>query len=114
VWSYAALPLRAELSYRHATVDGMPPRKKRSISLPPDLDALIADAAATAGMTYSSWIADTARREFTIHAGLAAVQQYEHDHGAFTAEELADAEAWAEQAASRGRQSGADGQRRSA
>jgi hypothetical protein len=32
-------------------------RKKRSISLPPDLDTEIADAAAQAGMTYSAWLA---------------------------------------------------------
>ena len=47
-------------------------RKKRSISLPPDLDAEIAAAAAQAGMTYSSWLAATARKEFTIRAGLVS------------------------------------------
>ena len=46
-------------------------RKKRSISMPPDLDAEIAAAAADAGLSYSAWLADTARREFTIRAGLA-------------------------------------------
>jgi hypothetical protein len=40
-------------------------RKKRSISMPPDLDAEIAAAAEQAGMSYSAWLAD-ARREFTI------------------------------------------------
>jgi hypothetical protein len=70
-------------------------RKKRSISMPPDLDAEIAAAAADAGLSYSAWLADTARREFTIRAGLAAVSKFEQDHGAFTAEEIADADAWA-------------------
>lgn len=92
----------------------MPTRKKRSISLPPELDAEIADAATREGMTYSAWIADTARREFTIRAGLAAVAQFEDDHGAFTAEEVADAEAWATQALDRARKAGAGSQRRSA
>jgi hypothetical protein len=71
-------------------------RKKRSISLPPDLDAEIAAAAEHAGMSYSSWLAATARKEFTIRAGLAAVAQFEDEHGAFTPAELADAEQWAD------------------
>jgi hypothetical protein len=73
-------------------------RKKRSISLPPDLDDQIAAAAEQAGVTYSAWLAATARKEFTLRAGLLGVAEYENDHGAFTAEELADADAWAEQA----------------
>jgi hypothetical protein len=76
-------------------------RKKRSISLPPDLDAQIAAAAEQAGMTYSSWLAATARKEFTIRVGLAAVAQFEDEHGAFTPDELAEAERWAAQAAER-------------
>jgi len=43
-------------------------RKKRSISMPPDLDAEIAAAAARAGMSYSAWLADTARKEFGIRS----------------------------------------------
>jgi hypothetical protein len=73
-------------------------RKKRSISMPPDLDAEIASAAARAGMTYSSWLAAMARKEFTIRAGLAAVSQFEEEHGAFTPEEIAEAEIWAARA----------------
>jgi hypothetical protein len=72
-------------------------RKKRSISMPPDLDAEIATAAADAGLSYSAWLAEMARKEFTIRAGLAAVSQFEQDHGAFTAEEIAEADAWAAQ-----------------
>jgi hypothetical protein len=70
-------------------------RKKRSISLPPDLDDQIAAAADQAGMTYSAWLAATARREFTLRAGLAAVTDYEREHGPFTPAELADADQWA-------------------
>jgi hypothetical protein len=70
-------------------------RKKRSISLPPDLDDQIAAAAEQAGMTYSAWLAATARREFTLRAGLAAVADYEREHGPFTPAELADADQWA-------------------
>jgi hypothetical protein len=76
-------------------------RKKRSISMPPDLDAEIAAAAAEAGLSYSAWLAETARKEFTIRAGLAAVGDFEREHGAFTAAELAEAEDWAARATRR-------------
>jgi hypothetical protein len=89
-------------------------RKKRSISLPPDLDAEIAAAAAQAGMTYSSWLAATARKEFAIRAGLAAVAQFEDEHGAFTPGELADADQWAAQAIERASQTGTTQRQRSA
>src|ERR1700752_4697842 len=36
--------------------DGMAVRKKRSISMPPDLDAEIAAAAAEAGLSYRAWL----------------------------------------------------------
>jgi hypothetical protein len=89
-------------------------RKKRSISMPPDLDAEIAAAATQAGMTYSSWLAATARKEFTIRAGLAAASQFEDEHGAFTAKELAEATKWADEAVERASRSGASEGRRSA
>jgi hypothetical protein len=69
--------------------------------MPPDLDAEIAAAAARAGMSYSAWLANTARKEFTIQAGLAAVSQFERDHGPFTADEIAEADQWAAQAIER-------------
>jgi hypothetical protein len=70
-------------------------RKKRSISIPPELDAEIAAAAEAAGLSYSAWVAQTARKEFTIRAGLEAVGQYEADHGALTPAEIAEADEWA-------------------
>ncbi|MGH9185234.1 MAG: hypothetical protein ACRD0U_05390 [Acidimicrobiales bacterium] len=73
----------------------MPIRTKRSISMPPDLDAAVAAAASAAGTSYSGWIANAARKELTIRAGLAAVAAYEREEGAFSAEELAAAETWA-------------------
>ncbi|HEY7145811.1 MAG TPA: hypothetical protein VH637_16340 [Streptosporangiaceae bacterium] len=89
-------------------------RKKRSISMPPDLDAEIAAAAERAGMSYSAWLADTARKEFTIRAGLTAVREYEQQHGAFSPDELAAADEWAAQAIGRSSQKAAGGRRRSA
>jgi hypothetical protein len=70
-------------------------RKKRSISIPPELDAEIAAAAQEAGISYSAWVAQTARKEFTIRAGLEAVSQYEAEHGPFTPDEIAEADEWA-------------------
>ena len=89
-------------------------RKKRSISIPPDLDAEIAAAAAQAGMSYSAWLAETARKEFTIRAGLAAVSQFERDHGTFTTEEVSAAEEWAATALERARRAGSRTRRRTA
>jgi hypothetical protein len=63
----------------------MPIRKKRSISMPPDVDAEIAAAAQQAGLSYS----------------LAAVAEFEREHGAFGAAELAEATAWADRAVER-------------
>ena len=91
------------LLYYHGN---MAVRKKRSISMPPDLDAEIAAAAEQAGMSYSAWLADAARKEFTIRAGLAAVSQFEQDHGAFTPEELAEAQEWAAAVAERAGRTG--------
>ncbi len=70
-------------------------RKKRSISIPPELDAEIAAAAHDAGMSYSAWVAQTARKEFIIRAGLEAVSQYEDEHGPFSPGEIAAADEWA-------------------
>jgi len=103
-----------QLSYRCTTLVVMAVRKKRSISMPPDLDAEIAAAAAHAGMSYSAWLVATARKEFTVRAGLAAVSQFERDHGAFTAEELAAAEEWAATAVKRTGRTGGGTRRRSA
>jgi len=70
-------------------------RKKRSISIPPELDAAIAAAAQDAGLSYSAWITQTARKEFVIQAGLEAVSTYEAEHGPFTPDEIAEADEWA-------------------
>ena len=82
-------------------------RKKRAIPMPPDLDAEIAQAAAQAGVSYSAWLAETARREFTVRAGLAGVSGFGQEHGGFTAGELAEAEEWVAATVARARRSGA-------
>jgi hypothetical protein len=86
-------------------------RKKRSISMPPDLDSSIEEAAAAAGMSYSGWLAEVARKEFTIRAGLDAVAGFERTHGRFTRDELAQAEVWANGALARSKRTGVRRQR---
>ena len=46
-------------------------------------------------MSYSAWLAQTARKEFIIRAGLEAVSQYEAERGRFTPDEIDEADAWA-------------------
>jgi hypothetical protein len=65
-------------------------------------------------MSYSAWLAETARKEFAIRAGLAAVSQFERDHGAFTTEEASAAKEWAATALERARRAGGNPRRRTA
>jgi len=65
-------------------------------------------------MSYSAWLADAARKEFTIRAGLAAVSEFEREHGAFTSGEIAEAEEWAAGAVERARRTGSSSRRRTA
>lgn len=101
----------SRLSYSCTTIGGMG-RKKRSISMPPDLDAQIEEAAEAGGVTYSAWLAAAARKEFLLQNGLEGVAEFERANGAFTETELAEAEAWAFDAVSRSRQPGAASPRR--
>ncbi len=85
-------------------------RAKRSISLPPELAAQLDRAAAEAGTSVSSWLAETAARRLKIEAGLAGVAAWEAEAGALTDDERAEGEAWARQVLGRG----ADARRASA
>lgn len=49
-------------------------------------------------MTYSAWLATTARKELLLRDGLEAVAEFERAHGAFSAEETAAAAAWTAEA----------------
>jgi hypothetical protein len=88
-------------------------RKKRSISMPGELDAEIERAANFEWTTCSAWLAATARKEFRIRAGLAASAAFEQEHGAFTPDELAEAQQWAAEAISKSIETG-DSRRRPA
>jgi hypothetical protein len=63
----------------------------QAIDLPsPELAAEIDRAAAAEGTTVSAWIADTAAHRLRLDAGRRGVAEWERQHGALTAEELAD------------------------
>jgi predicted transcriptional regulator len=64
-----------------------------TITLDEDLVAAMAVAARQTGIPLSRLIASAAEREMRRRIGLAAVAQWETEHGAFTPEELAAARA---------------------
>lgn len=79
-----------EVSYRLSYRGLVATRSKRSISLPPDLDRDIERAAAEEGTSVSAWIAATARHRLRLDAGRRAIAEWEAEHGALSADELAD------------------------
>lgn len=65
---------------------------KRSISLPADIFEALELQAAEEGRTVSAALADAADLWLATRRGLRAVRAWEREHGALTAEELADAD----------------------
>ena len=67
--------------------------KKLSIAL----DERVAEAAAASaerhGLSLSAWLNRAAQNALAVEEGLAAVAEWEREHGAFTAEEIAAADA---------------------
>ena len=67
--------------------------KKLSVAL----DRSVAEEAATAaqrhGLSLSAWLNTAAARALALEEGLAAVREWEHEHGNLTSEELAWADA---------------------
>jgi hypothetical protein len=59
-----------------------------AITVDPDVHAGIVAAAAADGISVSAWMTDAARRALVIRDGLAAVSEWEAQHGALTKEEL--------------------------
>lgn len=72
---------------------------KKSLSFPPDVFEELEAEAAARGMTVSALVTSAAEDLLRRRRGLAAVAEFEAEHGAFTQEELAEAdrlldEAW--------------------
>jgi hypothetical protein len=68
-------------------------RSKRSVSLPPALADAIDKAASREGTSFSGWLATVAAARLRLDAGRRAIAEWEREHGALTAEELAEGRA---------------------
>jgi hypothetical protein len=66
---------------------------KKSVSVPDVIWAAAEDEAARGHTTVSALIAEALENLLAIRDGLRAVRDWEHEHGEFTAEELAEADA---------------------
>ena len=60
----------------------------------PELAAAIEQEAARDGISLRAWIANAAQHRVLIQRGLRAMDEYQREYGAFTADERADARAW--------------------
>jgi cytosine/adenosine deaminase-related metal-dependent hydrolase len=67
--------------------------KKITITLPEDALAAVRRFAKEKGMPLSTWIAQQVEHEIRCLEGLAAMREWEAEHGAFTEEEIAEADA---------------------
>jgi len=69
------------------------PSPKLAITVDADVHARVIAAAAAEGVSVSAWMTAAARRALIVRDGLAAVAEWEAEHGAFTREELEAARA---------------------
>ena len=67
------------------------PALKLAITVDRDVHAKVIEAAAHDRMSVSAWLTEAARRAIKIREGLAAVGEWEAEHGPLSAEELAAA-----------------------
>jgi hypothetical protein len=64
------------------------PSPKLAITMASDVHEQVVAAAARRGVSVSSWITDAARLALKVREGLAAVAEWEAEHGALTEDEL--------------------------
>ena len=69
------------------------PAVKLAVTVDADVHSKVLDGAEAEGKSVSAWITDAARRALKIRDGLAAVAEWEAEHGAFTPAELLAARA---------------------
>ena len=67
------------------------PSPKLAITIDPQVHQGVLAAAAREGVSVSAWITGAAREALRRRAGLAAVAEWEKQHGAFSAEEMDEA-----------------------
>lgn len=67
------------------------PSPKLAITVDADVHDRVLDAAAAEGLSVSAWMTKAARRALLVRDGLAAVAEWEAEHGELTDAELAAA-----------------------
>jgi hypothetical protein len=67
--------------------------RKLSVALSETVAGQAAAAASKRGLSLSAWLNESAQNSLRVEAGLAAVAEWELEHGSFSAEELAAADA---------------------
>lgn len=67
------------------------PAVKLAITVDPDVHAGVVRAATREHKSVSAWMTEAARRALLVRDGLAAVAEWEAEHGAFSEAELARA-----------------------
>jgi len=67
------------------------PSPKLAITVDPDVHRQVLLAADEEGLSVSAWMTSAARRALLLRDGLAAVREWEDEHGAFTDAELEEA-----------------------
>ncbi len=67
------------------------PSPKLAITIDPDIHEDVLAAAARDGVSVSAWMTTAAREALRRRAGLAAIAQWEKQHGSLTAEEMNEA-----------------------
>jgi hypothetical protein len=64
------------------------PSSKPAITIAPDVHERVVAAAAHRGVSVSAWMTDAARLALKVRDGLAAVAEWEAEHGALSDAEL--------------------------
>lgn len=64
------------------------PAVKLAVTVDADVHARVIEAADAEGTSVSAWLTAAARRALLVRDGLAAVAEWEAEHGALTAAEL--------------------------
>ena len=67
------------------------PSPKLAITVDPEVHQGIVHAAQADGVSVSAWITEAARRALQVRDGLAAVAEWEAEHGGLTADEMSNA-----------------------
>jgi hypothetical protein len=67
------------------------PSPKLAITIDPEVHEKVLEAAAREGVSVSAWMTGAAREVLQRRAGLAAVAEWEKQHGAFSDDEMDDA-----------------------